>query len=74
MTDTHITLVGAGRMGSALAGGWLKAGLAGKIDIVDPSPAEIVQVWADEKSVRLNPDPEASDVLEIGRASCRERV
>lgn len=65
MTDTHITLVGAGRMGSALAGGWLKAGLAGKIDIVDPSPAEIVQVWADEKSVRLNPDPEASDVLVV---------
>lgn len=65
MTDTHITLVGAGRMGSALAGGWLKAGQAGNIDIVDPSPAEIVQTWAGQKQVRLNPDPKASDVLVV---------
>lgn len=66
MTDTqHITLVGAGRMGSALAGGWLKAGQDGKIDIVDPKPAEIVQTWANESRVRLNPDPEASDVLVV---------
>ncbi|MEL6664889.1 MAG: NAD(P)-binding domain-containing protein, partial [Pseudomonadota bacterium] len=61
MTDTHITLVGAGRMGSALAGGWLKAGHDGNIDIVDPTPAEIVQTWTTEKRVRLNPDPTASD-------------
>ena len=65
MTDTHITLVGAGRMGSALAGGWLKAGQAGNIDIVDPSPAEIVQTWADQKQVRLNPEPNPSDVLVV---------
>ena len=65
MTDTHITLVGAGRMGSALAGGWLKAGHDGNIDIVDPSPAEIVQTWADAKRVRLNPEPKASDVLVV---------
>lgn len=65
MTDTHITLVGAGRMGSALAGGWLKAGHDGNIDIVDPTPAEIVQTWATEKRVRLNPDPKASDVLVV---------
>lgn len=65
MTDTHITLVGAGRMGSALAGGWLKAGHDGNINIVDPTPAEIVQTWATEKRVRLNPDPKASDVLVV---------
>ena len=65
MTDTHITLVGAGRMGSALAGGWLKAGLAGKIDIVDPTSVEIVQAWADDDSVRLNPAPKPSDVLVV---------
>jgi len=65
MTDTHITLVGAGRMGSALAGGWLKAGHDGHIDIVDPTPAENVQTWTTEKRVRLNPDPTASDVLVV---------
>ena len=65
MTDTHITLVGAGRMGSALAGGWLKAGHDGHIDIVDPSPAAIVQTWADAKRVDLNPAPKPSDVLVV---------
>ena len=62
MTDSQITLVGAGRMGSALAGGWLKAGLQGKIDIIDPAPALIVQAWASDGSVRLNPDLEPAEI------------
>ncbi|MFN3213821.1 MAG: pyrroline-5-carboxylate reductase [Henriciella sp.] len=65
MTDTHITLIGAGRMGSALAGGWLKAGLRGNIDIVDPAPAPIVQAWGSDGSVRLNPDREPAEMLVV---------
>ena len=60
-----ITLIGAGRMGSALAGGWLKSGLTGMIDIIDPAPAALVQGWADAGDVRLNPTPDAADILVI---------
>lgn len=60
-----LTLIGAGRMGSALAGGWLKAGFAGAIDIVDPHPSETVAAWADQGEVRLNPPPAPADILVI---------
>ena len=60
-----MTLIGAGRMGSALAGGWLKAGQAGAIDIVDPHVSDTVQAWADAGQVRLNPDVEAADILVV---------
>ncbi|MEO1552605.1 MAG: pyrroline-5-carboxylate reductase [Pseudomonadota bacterium] len=62
---SHITLIGAGRMGSALAGGWLKAGHAGRIDIVDPSPAERVQAWIARGDVRHNPAPSPADILVV---------
>ena len=65
MTDTHITLIGAGRMGSALAGGWLEAGFHGKIDIVDPAPSDLVQTWGGAGKVQLNPDPGPTDVLVV---------
>lgn len=61
----NMTLIGAGRMGSALAGGWLKAGFAGAIDIVDPHASEIVQAWADRGDVRLNPETAQADMLVI---------
>lgn len=57
MSNSNITLIGAGRMGSALAGGWLKAGQSGQIDIVDPAPSDLVQDWAASGKVRLNPQP-----------------
>ncbi|MBR9834821.1 MAG: pyrroline-5-carboxylate reductase [Alphaproteobacteria bacterium] len=65
MTDKRITLIGAGRMGSALAGGWLKAGWAGRIDIVDPNPRETVQGWASRGVVTLNSAPHAADLLVV---------
>ena len=61
----RITLIGAGRMGSALAGGWIKAGQADQIDIIDPNPAGVVQGWIDQGSVRHNPDPEPAEVLVV---------
>jgi len=64
MTHT-LTLVGAGRMGSALAGGWLKAGLDAAIQIVDPHPSSTVSAWADSKRVSLNLSPAATDVLVV---------
>ncbi|MCR9079384.1 MAG: pyrroline-5-carboxylate reductase [Hyphomonadaceae bacterium] len=60
-----MTLIGAGRMGSALAGGWLKAGFAGAINIVDPHASETVQAWADRSDVRLNPETATADMLVI---------
>lgn len=62
---SHITLIGAGRMGSALAGGWLKSGLVGQIDIVDPSPAPLVRDWIAGGQVRHNPDPAQADILVV---------
>ena len=65
MTNMHITLIGAGRMGSALTGGWLKAGLAGAIDIVDPSPAPNVVEWGAADKLRLNPNSAPADILVV---------
>ena len=63
--EKRITLIGAGRMGSALAGGWLNAGQSGQIDIVDPAPAERVSNWIADGDVRHNPAPEPADVLVV---------
>lgn len=37
----HILLVGCGKMGGALLAGWLQAGMAGRVDIVEPNPEAI---------------------------------
>jgi len=65
MVDKRITLIGAGRMGSALAGGWLAAGFSGHVDIVDPAPADLVRDWVKAGEVRHNPTPAAADVLVV---------
>ncbi|MEM6556604.1 MAG: pyrroline-5-carboxylate reductase [Pseudomonadota bacterium] len=64
MTNT-LSLIGAGRMGSALAGGWLKAGRAGQIDIVEPRPSATVQAWADQGKIRLNDAARDADILVV---------
>lgn len=60
-----ITLIGGGRMGSALAGGWLKTGRSGKIDIVDPNPSGLVKAWRTAGHVQLNPPAAPADILVI---------
>lgn len=65
MKIDKITLFGAGRMGAALAGGWLKAKLARVIDIVEPRPSPVVQAWAQADDVRLNPAADAADWLVV---------
>ena len=62
----HVVLVGAGRMGSAMARGWLgdlgSAGI-GKLSVVEPAPGEDVVAAADEKLIALNPAPEPAEIV-----------
>lgn len=62
----HAVLVGAGRMGSAMARGWLtdlgSAGL-GRLSVVEPSPGEDVVDAANTKQISLNPAPEVADIV-----------
>jgi len=51
-----IALVGAGKMGSALLGGWLAAGIdPGAISVYEPSPSEALTALAADKGFALNP-------------------
>lgn len=62
----HAVLVGAGRMGSAMARGWLAdlgaAGLA-RLSVVEPAPGEDVIEAAARKLIDLNPAPEPADIV-----------
>jgi pyrroline-5-carboxylate reductase len=52
-----LVLVGAGRMGSALLGGWFGRGLDGSsMTIIDPAPSEEAQIAGRYKGVRINPE------------------
>ena len=57
-----LTLVGAGRMGSALLHGWLK-GAARDIAVVEPTPRPEIQALADAGRIRLNPAPAESSII-----------
>lgn len=65
MAKSRITIIGAGRMGQAMIGGWLKSGWAGRIDVLAPRPREAVERWAKAGDLRLNPVPAPTDVLFI---------
>jgi pyrroline-5-carboxylate reductase len=62
----HAVLVGAGRMGSAMARGWLSdlraAGLA-RLSVVEPVPGDDVKEAAASGLIALNPAPEPADLL-----------
>ena len=63
---SHAVLAGAGRMGSAMAHGWLQdlqaAGIA-KLSVIEPSPGEGILHAADEQLLALNPLPQPADIL-----------
>ena len=61
--EPGLTLVGGGRMGSALAGGWIKAGYAGPIAIHDPAPSDLLKSWEGTGKISLNPDPSPASTL-----------
>ena len=49
-----VLLVGAGKMGMAMAAGWVRAGLPGaSLTLVDPGPHESVSAFATEHGARL---------------------
>jgi pyrroline-5-carboxylate reductase len=52
-----VVLVGAGKMGLAMARGWIAAGLRpDNLTLVDPKPAEVTNAFAREHDVRLAED------------------
>ncbi|MBU1175874.1 MAG: pyrroline-5-carboxylate reductase [Alphaproteobacteria bacterium] len=59
LTDIDgVVLVGAGRMGLALARGWLNAGLRPEaLTLCDPAPQDAATAFADEEGVVLTPVP-----------------
>ena len=62
----HAVLVGAGRMGSAMARGWIQdlgAAGVGRLSVVESAPTEDVTDAADDKLIVLNPPPEPADIL-----------
>ena len=49
-----VVLVGAGKMGMALAGGWLESGLqAEKLVLVDPTPGDATLAFASKHGLRI---------------------
>lgn len=63
--EAGLTLIGGGRMGSALAGGWIKSGYAGGITIHDPAPSEQLKAWEAAGQITLNPAPKPADILVV---------
>ena len=66
MAETlSIALIGAGRMGTALATGWLSGKGRRDIRIADPQPSAEAKAWADAGKVKLNPEPAPVGVLVV---------
>ncbi len=59
-----LALVGAGKMGAALLGGWLAAGLAPeRIFVHEPFPSDALRALAAEKGFTVNPPPGAAEAV-----------
>ena len=65
MARQTIALIGAGRMGTALATGWINGRKKPEIILVDPNPSDLVGAMAEEEGLSLNPDPGHVDVVVI---------
>ncbi|MEQ9507149.1 MAG: pyrroline-5-carboxylate reductase [Hyphomonas sp.] len=62
-TAPSLVLVGAGRMGTALARGWIAASTKHTIAIAEPAPSDEIAGWAGEGKVSLAPAPGPASVL-----------
>lgn len=58
-----LVLFGAGRMGAALARGWLKAKPKRVITVTEPNPSADVSAWAEAGKIRLNAPPAPAAIL-----------
>ncbi len=59
-----LALVGAGKMGAALLGGWLASGVDPRgIAVHEPQPGAAIVALAAEKGFSLNPAPSPADVV-----------
>ena len=58
-----LVLLGAGRMGAALARGWLKAKPKRAISVFEPKPSAEVSAWAEGGKIKLNPAPAPAGIL-----------
>ena len=63
----RLVLFGAGKMGGAMAAGWLDGGLSpSSLTILEPNPSEDIARLAASRGVALNPaDPAPPDVLAL---------
>ncbi|WP_296715164.1 pyrroline-5-carboxylate reductase [Rhodoblastus sp.] len=62
--ETSLALVGAGKMGLALLGGWLGAGIPPRaIAVHEPHPSDALNSLAAEKGFALNPAPAAAQTI-----------
>jgi pyrroline-5-carboxylate reductase len=63
----RLVLVGAGKMGGAMAAGWLEGGLApSSLTILEPNPSDEIARLAASRHVALNPaNPAPPDVLAL---------
>jgi pyrroline-5-carboxylate reductase len=62
---TKIALIGCGKMGSALLQGWIRAGIADQIDVIDPSATGHFKNVNFFKSADDLPDQSSYDVLAL---------
>ncbi len=59
-----LALVGAGKMGAALLGGWLAGGLDPRlVSVYEPQPGDAVQKLASDRGFALNPAPARAEVV-----------
>jgi pyrroline-5-carboxylate reductase len=58
-----LALVGAGKMGAALLGGWLASIEPSRIAIYEPHPDAALQKLAAERGLRLNPPAQQAEVV-----------
>lgn len=65
MGAPDIALIGAGRMGLALARGWVKSKAKPTLALVDPKPSEAAEALGRKRHVSLNADPDPASAVVI---------
>lgn len=65
MAGPNIVLIGAGRMGTALASGWQSGRTKLDVSLVDPAPSPLTLAIAEDGGMAVNPAPSPADVVVI---------